>query len=244
MADILITICARGGSKGIPGKNIKMLNNKPLIYYSLQVAQQFANKKGNTQIVLSTDDAEIKNVVKELSATTDIEYSRPEILANDTAGKLDAITDAKNYAEEKYQKKYDYVIDLDVTSPLRNLQDLENALQLLERNSEAYNIFSVSPANRNPYFNMVEENDNGYYSLCKKGLFLTRQSAPKVFDMNASFYIFKNNFFSTGNKTVITEKSLVYEVPHICFDLDHPIDFEIMSFLIENSKLNFDFIQE
>lgn len=241
MVNILITICARGGSKGIPGKNIKILNNQPLIYYSLQVAQQFADKKGNTQIVLSTDDAEIKNVVQRLSATTDIEYTRPEMLANDIAGKLDAITDVKNYAEQKYQKSYDFVIDLDVTSPLRNLEDLENALHLLERNSEAYNVFSVSPANRNPYFNMVEENGDGYYSLCKKGLFLTRQSAPKVFDMNASFYIFRNTFFSMENKTVITEKSLVYEVPHICFDLDHPIDFEIMNFLLETKKLDFDF---
>ena len=243
MADFLITICARGGSKGIPGKNIKILNNHPLIYYSLKVAEQFAVKMGNTQIVLSTDDAEIKNVVEEISSATDIDYSRPEILANDTAGKLDAIADAKNYAETKYQKKYDFVIDLDVTSPLRNLADLENALQFLQENSEAFNIFSVSPANRNPYFNMVEENEDGFYSLCKKGLFLTRQSAPKVYDMNASFYIFKDKFFKIENKTVITEKTLVYEVPHICFDLDHPIDFEIMSFLMENSKLNFDFVK-
>lgn len=243
MADFLITICARGGSKGIPGKNIKILNDQPLIYYSLKVAEQFADKMGNTQIVLSTDDAEIKNVVEEISSATDIDYSRPEILANDTAGKLDAIADAKNYAETKYQKKYDFVIDLDVTSPLRNLADLENALQFLQENSEAFNIFSVSPANRNPYFNMVEENEDGFYSLCKKGLFLTRQSAPKVYDMNASFYIFKDKFFKIENKTVITEKTLVYEVPHICFDLDHPIDFEIMSFLMENSKLNFDFVK-
>lgn len=243
MANILITICARGGSKGIPGKNVKTLNGRPLIYYSLQVAQQFADKRGNTEIVLSTDDAEIKNVVQQLSTATDVDYTRPEILANDTAGKLDAITDVKKYAESKYQKNYDFVIDLDVTSPLRNLEDLENALQFLEGNSEAYNIFSVSPANRNPYFNMVEETGDGFYSLCKKGLFLTRQSAPKVYDMNASFYIFKDEFFSTKNKTVITEKTLVYEVPHICFDLDHPIDFEIMSFLLENSKLNFDFVK-
>ena len=243
MKNILITICARGGSKGIPGKNIKMLNNQPLIYYSLKVAEQFADKMGNTQIVLSTDDPEIKNVVQRLSYATDIEYSRPEILANDAAGKLDAITDVKNYAEQKYQKKYDFVIDLDVTSPLRNLEDLEKALHALEGNYEAYNVFSVSPANRNPYFNMVEETGDGFYSLCKKGHFLTRQSAPKVYDMNASFYIFKNEFFSTGNKTVITDKTLVFEVPHICFDLDHPIDFEIMSFLLENSKLNFDFVE-
>lgn len=240
MENILLTICARGGSKGIPGKNIKELNGHPLIYYSLKVAEEFSRKIGNTQIALSTDDDEIKSVVRRISPITDTDYVRPDFLASDTAGKLDAIVDVKNDMEQKHSIKYDFVIDLDVTSPLRNFNDLNNALNLLKENEQAYNIFSVSPANRNPYFNMVEEQENGFYSLCKTGKFLTRQSAPKVYDMNASFYIFKETFFEENFKTVITDKSLVYEVPHLCFDLDHPIDFEIMSFLMENEKLDFE----
>lgn len=240
MENILLTICARGGSKGIPGKNIKELNGHPLIYYSLKVAEEFSRKIGNTQIALSTDDDEIKSVVRRISPITDTDYVRPDFLASDTAGKLDAIVDVKNDMEQKHSIKYDFVIDLDVTSPLRNFNDLNNALNLLKENEQAYNIFSVSPANRNPYFNMVEEQENGFYSLCKTGKFLTRQSAPKVYDMNASFYIFKETFFEQNFKTVITDKSLVYEVPHLCFDLDHPIDFEIMSFLMENEKLDFE----
>lgn len=240
MKNILITICARGGSKGIPGKNIKILNQQPLIYYSLKVAEEFSSKIGNTDIVLSTDDSEIRNVVREISSQTDAEYIRPDFLASDTAGKLDAIIDVKNFMEQKKSKSYDFVIDLDVTSPLRNFADLESALQLLKKNSEAYNVFSVSPANRNPYFNMVEEQEDGYFSLCKKGKFLTRQSAPKVFDMNASFYIYRKTFFENGLNSALTDRSLVYEVPHLCFDLDHPIDFEIMSFLMENNKLDFE----
>ena len=241
MENILITLCARGGSKGIPGKNIKILNGNPLIYYSLKIAEQFSIQKGNTHIVLSTDDSEIKTVVRNISPETDTAYSRPELMANDTAGKVDVIIDVKNYMEQKHSVKYDYVIDLDVTSPLRNCTDLGNALQLLKNDGAAYNIFSVSPANRNPYFNMVEEQEDGYFSLCKKGKFLTRQSAPKVYDMNASFYIYPTSFFNNGFRTAITDKSLVYEVPHLCFDLDHPIDFEFMSFLLENKKLDFDF---
>ena len=240
MENILLTICARGGSKGIPGKNIKELNGHPLIYYSLKVAEEFSRKIGNTQIALSTDDDEIKSVVRRISPITDTDYVRPDFLASDTAGKLDAIVDVKNDMEQKHSIKYDFVIDLDVTSPLRNFNDLNNALNLLKENEQAYNIFSVSPANRNPYFNMVEEQENGFYSLCKTGKFLTRQSAPKVYDMNASFYIVKETFFEENFKTVITDKSLVYEVPHLCFDLDHPIDFEIMSFLMENEKLDFE----
>ncbi|MDO4228183.1 MAG: acylneuraminate cytidylyltransferase family protein [Capnocytophaga sp.] len=239
--NILVTICARGGSKGIPGKNIKIINNRPLISYTLEVAEWFA-KIYETDIILSTDSAEIKNVVANLPfKKIDISYTRPEYLSSDTAGKLDTIIDVKNYAQQKNNKAYDIILDLDVTSPLRTVTDLENSLRLLLENQEAVNLFSVSPANRNPYFNMVEANEQGFYELCKKGSFLTRQSAPKVYDLNASFYFYKKKFFDENYKSVITNKSLVYEVPHICFDLDHPIDFEFMTYLLENKRLGFEF---
>lgn len=237
----LVTICARGGSKGIPGKNIKSINGKPLIAYSLDVATELS-KRYNLDIFLSTDSDEIKNVVSSLGfPNINVEYDRPDFLASDTAGKLDAIVDVYQFAEKANNVKYDFVIDLDVTSPLRTAEDLAASVELLFNNNEALNLFSVSPANRNPYFNMVEEKESGFYELCKKGQFLTRQSAPRVFDMNASFYIFKKAFFADNHKTVITDRSLVYEVPHLCFDLDHQIDFEFMSFLLENKKLDFDF---
>lgn len=239
---ILITICARGGSKGIPGKNIKVINEKPLIYYSLKTANAFKEKyKGEVDIVLSTDSIQIKEVVEKQDLYIETDYIRPQELATDNAGKLDVIIDVKNFMEKKYQKAYDYVLDLDVTAPLRNVEDLENALFLLEQNKKAYNIFSVSPCHRNPYFNMVEENKNGFYVLCKQGEFSTRQSAPKVFDMNASFYFYKKTFFDENCDHVITDRSLVYVVPHLCFDLDEPIDFEFMSFLLTQKKLDFDF---
>jgi len=238
--EILITICARGGSKGIPGKNIKILNGKPLIYYSLDTASKFADLIGNVDLVLSTDDEEIKDTVRSLAFNIDTYYLRPEFLATDTAGKIDAIHDVLSYSENKNNKKYDYIIDLDVTSPLRSVKDLQEAYIILGNSDDAYNIFSVSPANRNPYFNMVEEGENGYFNTCKKGTFLTRQSAPKVYDMNASFYIYRATFFEDGLKKAITEKSLVYEVSHLCFDLDHKIDFVIMSLLMENNQLDFE----
>ncbi|MDF2832921.1 acylneuraminate cytidylyltransferase family protein [Chryseobacterium indoltheticum] len=237
----LVTICARGGSKGIPGKNIKPISGKPLIEYSLIVAKELS-KKYNLDIFLSTDSEEIKNVVNSLQfPNVNLEYNRPDFLASDTAGKLDVISDVYQYAEKTGNKIYDFVLDLDVTSPLRTAQDLSDSIEFLFSNSEALNLFSVSPANRNPYFNMVEEKENGFFELCKKGQFLTRQSAPRVFDMNASFYVFKKEFFEENHKTVITDKSIIYEVPHLCFDLDHQIDFEFMSFLLENRKLDFDF---
>ncbi len=242
--NLLLSICARGGSKGIPGKNIKPILGKPLIYYSLKVAEAFSEKHG-ADIFISTDSEEIKKVVNELHFKgVDTSYNRPAILSTDAAGKLDVIKEIRSYAESVNKKKYDYVIDLDVTSPLRTVGDISDALTALMKNGEAINSFSVSPAHRNPYFNMVEECENGFYSLCKKGAFLTRQSAPKVYDLNASFYIFKSAFFdSLENNTVISDRTIVYEVPHQCFDLDHPIDFEFMSFLLENDKLDFNMLK-
>lgn len=238
--NFLITICARGGSKGIPGKNIKKLNNIPLIAYSIKVAQQFKNYFGNVDIILSTDSFEIKKVAEEYGLVTD--YIRPVEMAGDTIGKMEAIKDVLCFNEQKLRIKYDYVIDLDVTSPLRNLNDLINAFEIINTNSNAINLFSVSPANRNPYFNMVEENKNGFFTLIKspENTVLARQAAPKVYDLNASFYFYKRFFFDFGYNFAITDKSLVYVVPHLCFDLDHPIDFEFLSFLLANNKLDFE----
>lgn len=237
---ILITICARGGSKGIPGKNIKILNGKPLINYTINVAKQFQQKFSLTDIALSTDSVEIKKVAAECGLETD--YIRPSNLAGDNVGKIDVIKDLLLWEENRSSIRYDYVLDMDVTSPLRNLNDLKSALNILQKNGDAINLFSVNPANRSPYFNMVEKKENGFYSLVKrtKNEILTRQSAPKVYDMNASFYFYTRAFFDLEYKSAITNKSLIYEMPHTCFDLDHPIDFEMMSYLMENNKLDFE----
>lgn len=235
--NILITICARGGSKGIPGKNIRVLNGKPLIGYTIETAQKFA-KKFNADIALSTDSNEIKRVAIEFGL--DIKYERPEKLATDNAGKIDAITDVMQFMEEVNSVKYDLVIDLDVTSPLRTVDDIENAYHLLLENGNALNIFSVSPAKRNPYFNMVEKKGDGFYHTIKDGkAFKSRQEAPEVYDMNASFYIFKQKFFTANWRISTTNASLAYVMPHICFDLDDPEDFIIMEVLLEKKLLGF-----
>lgn len=238
--NILITVCARGGSKGIPGKNIKQLNGKPLIYYTLKTANEFRESVSfKVDIVLSTDSNAIKDIVKGLDFEIDTNYTRPEELSSDTAGKIGAIIDVKTFMEQKLEASYDYVLDMDVTSPLRNVKDLQNTLEILIKDKEALNIFSVSPANRNPYFNMVEKNAQGYFDLSKEGKFLSRQTAPMVYEMNASFYFYSRKFFNQNQKSAITKKSLIYLVPHMCFDLDHPIDFEFMEFLLTTNKLDF-----
>jgi CMP-N-acetylneuraminic acid synthetase len=146
------------------------------------------------------------------------------------------------YEEQLENTRFDYVLDLDVTSPLRTLTDLEQAFELFDQKPDALNIFSVSPANRNPYFNMVEPTANGYCKLVKEGhIIKSRQTAPLVYDMNASFYFYRRKFFNEGWETAITPKSMYYVVPHICFDLDHPIDFLVMNNLITHDLLDFQF---
>jgi CMP-N,N'-diacetyllegionaminic acid synthase len=232
---ILLTLCARGGSKGIPGKNIKLINGKPLISLSIEVAKSFS-KIYDVDIALSTENEDIKNIASQYDVKTS--YIRPDFLASDSAGKLDTIKHLLNFEETNRNKKYDFVLDLDITSPLRTVSDLENAFQILKSDHKSKNIFSVNLANRNPYFNMVEQQSNGYFGLVKKGSFLTRQSAPSVYELNASFYFFKRTFFEE-NLTAINEFSQIYVMPHICFDLDHPIDFEFMNYLLANNKLDF-----
>lgn len=238
--NILITICARGGSKGIPGKNIKVINGKPLIDYTIDLTKKIKSKF-NAKVALSTDDAAIKKVAEANEIFTD--YVRPDYLATDAAGKIDTIKDLLLYEESLINEKYDFVLDLDVTSPLRTLEDIEKSLDRMINKPDAENLFSVNPAARNPYFNMVEENSSGFYSLVKTnpdGSVMTRQSAPKVYDLNASFYWYRRSFFDAGYKTAITDKSLIYTMDHICFDLDHNVDFLFMEYLLQNSKLDFE----
>jgi len=227
----LITICARGGSKGIPNKNIKSLADQPLIAYTIDIAKSFA--------ALSTDSQKILQVAQQYGLQTD--YLRPEYLAGDKAGKVDAVNDVLLFYEKQNQLQYDLILDLDVTAPLRTLKDLQEAYEMINADSQALNLFSVSPARKNPYFNMVEAGNSGYYQLVKDpdGKVKSRQKAPEVYELNASFYFYKRAFFSRGLDTAITDRSLIYLMDHLCFDIDDPIDFEFMDFLMANNHLDF-----
>ena len=215
-----------------------MLNGIPLIAYSIQMAQRYA-ENFSAIIALSTDSESIRAVAREYGLNSD--YKRPEHLADDKAGKIPVIRHVLNYYENKKNIRFEYLLDLDVTSPMRTIDDLVKGKQLIELNEGALSLFSVNLANRNPYFNMVEQKENGYYQLVSKyGDVLSRQTAPKVFDLNASFYFYRRRFFDLDLNTPITKHSLIYESPHECFDLDHPIDFEFLEFLISQKKLEFD----
>ena len=234
----MITICARGGSKGIPGKNIKLLNGIPLIAYTINIAKKFASGK-RAKIAISTDSIEILNVASKFGVNTN--YIRPSELATDHVGKIDVINDLLKYEEKNLNCKYKNILDLDITSPIRCLSDLQKAFDLFSKNHNSLNLFSVNPSNRNPYFNMVEKKQNGYYNLIiNNGNYFTRQGSPKTYDLNASFYFYKRIFFENNFKTVFTDRSMIFEMNHVCFDLDHNIDFTFLEFLLSIKYFDFE----
>lgn len=243
MQNILITICARGGSKGIPRKNIQLIGSTHVIGFSIKQAQKFAalmKNKGEAKvnIELSTDDQEIKEIAKIYGLEND--YTRSAELANDTAGKQDVIKDILLYSEKENRIQYDLILDLDVSAPMRTINDLIEAYAKINSLPKIDNLFSVSEAKKNPYFNMVEMNADGTCRISKKpeNPILSRQKAPKVYEMNASFYYYKRHFFESN--MYLFENATIFEMQHDSFDFDHQVDIDFFEYLVVNNKLNFE----
>jgi CMP-N,N'-diacetyllegionaminic acid synthase len=223
------TICARGGSKGVKNKNIRNLAGQPLIAYSLAIATQ---SKLFDIIAVSSDSAEILEVSKLYGA--DILVQRPAELASDTAGKLPAIQHCVAKVEELVQSRFDIAVDLDATSPLRSIEDLFGAVDLLE-STNCSNVITGAPARRSPYFNLVELNAEGIAVLSKKREFSTlrRQDSPSCFDMNASIYIWKRDALFEGS-SVFKDDTRLFVMPEArSIDIDSELDFEIVEFLMK-----------
>lgn len=240
MANTLITICARGGSKGIPGKNIKPVGGKPLMAYTIEAALAYAAESG-TPVVLSTDSDEIRQVAMAYPGV-DCSYRRPDELANDICGKPDAIRHVMLWAEERYGTRFDRVLDLDVTSPIRTLDDIRGCIRLADENPDALTVFSVNPCARNPYFTQVQQRPDGFYSeVMSGGNFTTRQGSPKVYDMNGSIYVYRREALTCPTPRAVSARALIYVMPHICFDLDEPADYDYLAFLLDTGRLHISF---
>lgn len=228
--NILCTMCMRKESKGVQNKNFKIINGKPLLSYTIE---QAINSKLFDKVVISTDSKKI--------ATLSIKYGaecwflRRKKLSTDKISKILVIRDLLEKSEIKFKKKFEIIFDLDVTSPLRSINDIKKAYKKFI-NTKASLLFSVNKSKKNPYFNMIEKKENSYSTVINKGIITCRQNSPKVYDMNASIYIWKRN-------TLINEDSLfiknnaIYEMPEErSFDIDSFFDFNLVSFLL--SKKN------
>jgi len=227
----LCTILARGGSKGVPGKNVRTLAGKPLIAHSVE--QAIASRLFDV-VAVSSDDEEILEAGRNAGASYLVE--RPAEHANDTAAKLPAICHCVNAVETEMVLTFDIIVDLQPTSPLRVPEDIVGAVSLLEK-SDAPNVITGSPAKCSPYFNLVEEVDDGTVGLSKPTdpPIVRRQDAPRTFDMNGSIYVWRRDILMSGVGLFLAGTRL-FEMPEErSADIDTELDFEFVEFLANRS---------
>lgn len=223
----LIVITARGGSKGLSGKNIKLLRGKPLICYSIDAARKVADDKF---ICVSTDSEKIIKVVENYGLK--VPFKRPKKLATDKAGSNEVLLHALDFYEKK-GNKFDAVVLLQPTSPFRTGEHLKEALKLFTSTIDM--VVSVKETKANPYFVLFEESEEGFLFKCKKNAnFTRRQDVPKIFQFNGAVYIINVNSlkkYSSFNEFGKRKKYLMDELHSI--DIDSQIDFEFAEFLIQ-----------
>ena len=158
-------------------------------------------------------------------------------MSSDTAGKLEVIKDAFIRSEEYYNKTFDYLIDLDATAPLRNVEDIINSFnQFLDANND--NLITAMPSRRSPYFNLVELDTDGRVDLSKKldVTILRRQDAPRSYDMNASIYIWKRDVILNQNSIFLKNTGLYVMPEERSIDIDSELDFKFVEFLMRNQN--------
>lgn len=225
----IITICARGGSQGVPGKNIRPLCGKPLIGWTIEQALACGLAD---RVLVSTDSEDIARVARGFGV--EVPFLRPAELATSSAGKLPVILHLVEWVE-RVHGPVDRVIDLDPTSPLREVADIQACAALLDEGADL--VITGYESDKNPYFNMVERKPDGFFErVCRPAAeALGRQSAPKVYAMNASIYAWhrrslKPSLWDAGRirlHAMPRERSI---------DIDHEVDFDLVELLMNRRK--------
>jgi N-acylneuraminate cytidylyltransferase/CMP-N,N'-diacetyllegionaminic acid synthase len=225
----LAVICARGGSKGVKGKNLRQLGGKPLLAHTVEQARACGLFDA---IAISSDSAQIRDTAIEYGADHAVE--RPADLASDTAPKVPAIRHCAETIEHIVGHPFDVVVDLDATAPLRNTSDIRGVLELLDE-SGADNVVSGMPARRSPYFNLVERDGSGRVRLSKTPAtpIARRQDAPDCFDLNASVFAWTRAALFSDNDYVIGDDTCIFVMPEErSIDIDTETDFKFVEFLM------------
>jgi N-acylneuraminate cytidylyltransferase len=221
----LVIIPARGGSKGVPGKNIRPLNGKPLIHYTIEAAREVFPAG---QILVSTDDPAIRTVAEQTGLK--VPFLRPAELATDTAGSQEVLLHALGYAEAAGYTA-DTVVLLQPTSPFRTATHIRAALQLYRDELEM--VVGVKETRSNPYYVLFEENAEGYLEKSKKSNFTRRQDCPKVWEINGALYIIRVAALRNGPIGSF-ERVLKYEMDEwSSHDIDTPFDWDMAELMIK-----------
>ena len=230
--NILFTICGRAGSKGIKNKNIRDFNGKKLPYYSISAIDLYLKKMEdsiNYNIVVNTDSKELIDIMTNNQMREIDVIERDEKLAGDAVGKIAVIQDCLDKMEDRMHIIYDIVVDLDITSPLRKVLDLDSLIKThIDKGADVTT--SVATARRNPYFNQVKKTANGYKKVIESN-YTARQQAPEIFDMNASLYAYNPEYLRSGKGVLDGYVECIEMYDTGILDLDHENDFELMEII-------------
>ena len=221
-------IFARGGSKGVPGKNIRSLGGKPLLAHSIEIAQ---NINEISRIFVSTDDQDIADVGIKYGAEV---INRPTKFAQDNSPEWLAWLHAVEWLESKGEL-FDRFVSLPTTSPLRNKGDVIKCLNLLDKQTDI--VVTMTDTSRSPYFNMVSKED-GYIKLLmesKEG-YSRRQDVPKVYDMTTVAYVTRPNFIKSNEKLFDGRVKAVLVPKERAIDIDDEVDFKMAEMLIKEKQ--------
>lgn len=221
----LYVIPARGGSKGIPGKNIKPLAGKPLIEYSIDVARALANDE---DICVTTDDNAIIETVERTRLK--VPFVRPAELSTDQSGTYEVLLHALDFYESK-GVHYDTMVLLQPTSPFRTVDDVKACLELYSDDIDM--VVSVKQAATNPYYNAFEIDDNGFLHISKgEGNYTRRQDAPKVWEYNGAVYVINVESLRKMPLGKFTRRRMYEMSAERSIDLDTPTDWLIAETII------------
>lgn len=227
MKHLICTVCARGGSKGVPGKNTRPMLGQPLIQHTLR--QAVASGLFDA-VVASSDDEAILACAAEIPGVSTL--LRPAELASDTAGKVPAIRHAVLEMEKRLGRTCDVAVDLDVTSPLRDPQDIRDAVALLT--DGVPNVLTAMHSRRSPYFNLIERGSDGQLRTAKQlpGGVLRRQDAPPCYDMNASIYVWRRDVLAAEDRLFLPGTALHVMPEERSWDIDSEMDWEVVELLM------------
>lgn len=235
--NILCTICARARSKGVRSKNMRDFLGYPISYYTLSAfdlfCRQYGERYDSIALAVNTDAQLLLDQIDK----TGLAYTavaRRESLAGDYASKIDVVRDTLASMEKQTGLQYDVVVDMDLTSPLRRACDIQNVIDALRGHAGADAALSVTEARRNPYFNQLAIQPDGFLKTAIESDFVARQQAPEVYDANASLYAYNPNFLRTGNTILIRSRLVPSIMPDTAvLDIDSERDFELLQLLAE-----------
>jgi len=225
----IATVCARGGSKGLPRKNVRAFAGMPLIAHTLRQALACPLIDA---VVVSTDDDEIASVA--LAHGAQVPYRRPAELATDSAAKIPAIEHLVRHLEAG-GLRIGTVVDLQPTSPLRSAGDLLEALALA---TDAELVVSVTEPSHNPYYSLVERQPDGSLQLSKTAIHVRRQDAPVVWGLNGAIYVWQRAALARAAEQGFWSVRMVPSVMprHRSVDIDDTLDFEMAEWLFQRQQ--------